>query len=151
MARCLRSERVSILILTLDLHLHLLISPVKPENGDPSRAKHTQPSTLQQAAMHIFKKPYVQYQAKRAHLTEQNFATDGAILTGIYGNDSTVTFHNIEGTGKPQWVSFYYQSASPPPLSLPHTIRCPSNPRQTSTIWASETNVSTRPYTQPQV
>lgn len=33
------------------------------------------------------------------------------ILTGIYGNDSTVTFENVEGSGKPQWVSFYYQSA----------------------------------------
>lgn len=50
----------------------------------------------------------------QSHLTGQNFATDGAILTGIYGNDSTVTFHNIEGTGKPQWVSFYYQSQSTP-------------------------------------
>ncbi len=40
----------------------------------------------------------------------QNFATGGTILTGIYGNDSTVTFHGIKGTGKPQWVSFYYQS-----------------------------------------
>jgi hypothetical protein len=34
------------------------------------------------------------------------------ILTGIYGNDSTVTFENIEGSGEPQWVSFYYQSTS---------------------------------------
>ncbi|TRX92496.1 hypothetical protein FHL15_006663 [Xylaria flabelliformis] len=42
---------------------------------------------------------------------EANFADDGTILTGIYGNDSTVTFHEIEGTGKPQWVSFYYQNA----------------------------------------
>ncbi|KAI0554876.1 carbohydrate-binding module family 35 protein [Xylaria curta] len=41
---------------------------------------------------------------------EANFADDGTILTGIYGNDSTVTFHDIEGTGKPQWVSFYYQN-----------------------------------------
>jgi hypothetical protein len=41
---------------------------------------------------------------------QKNFATDGVILTGIYGNDSTVTFENIEGSGKPQWVSFYYQS-----------------------------------------
>ncbi|KAI0965867.1 carbohydrate-binding module family 35 protein [Xylaria arbuscula] len=41
---------------------------------------------------------------------EANFATGGIILTGIYGNDSTVTFHGIEGTGKPQWVSFYYQN-----------------------------------------
>ncbi|KAE8149212.1 glycosyl hydrolase [Aspergillus avenaceus] len=41
---------------------------------------------------------------------EANFATDGVILTGIYGNDSTVTFEGIEGTGEPQWVSFYYQN-----------------------------------------
>jgi hypothetical protein len=34
------------------------------------------------------------------------------MLAGIYGNDSTVTFSGIEGTGKPQWVSFYYQSES---------------------------------------
>lgn len=42
---------------------------------------------------------------------EANFASGGVILTGIYGNDSTVTFSGIEGTGKPQWVSFYYQRA----------------------------------------
>ncbi|KAF3059551.1 putative galactan-beta-galactosidase protein [Daldinia childiae] len=41
---------------------------------------------------------------------EANFATDGVILTGIQGNDSTVTFQGIEGTGKPQWVSFHYQN-----------------------------------------
>lgn len=41
---------------------------------------------------------------------EANFASKGTILTGIYGNDSTVTFEGIEGTGKPQWVSFYYQN-----------------------------------------
>ena len=40
----------------------------------------------------------------------KKFATDGVILTGIYGNDSTVTFEGIEGSGEPQWVSFYYQS-----------------------------------------
>ncbi|KFY68544.1 hypothetical protein V496_01005 [Pseudogymnoascus sp. VKM F-4515 (FW-2607)] len=40
----------------------------------------------------------------------QNFASDNVILTGISGNDSTVTFEGIEGTGKPQWVSFYYQN-----------------------------------------
>lgn len=40
----------------------------------------------------------------------QNFASDGVILTGIVGNDSTVTFHNIESTGGKQWVSFYYQN-----------------------------------------
>ena len=44
---------------------------------------------------------------------DQNFASHGVILTGIYGNDSTVTFEGIEGTGKPQWVSFYYQSKRP--------------------------------------
>ncbi|KAK8002830.1 hypothetical protein PG989_002549 [Apiospora arundinis] len=41
---------------------------------------------------------------------EANFASDGIILTGIYGNDSTMTFSGIKGTGKPQWVSFYYQN-----------------------------------------
>lgn len=41
---------------------------------------------------------------------EANFASSGVIVTGIEGNDSTVTFHGIEGTGKPQWVSFYYQN-----------------------------------------
>ncbi|KAI1878413.1 uncharacterized protein JN550_000595 [Neoarthrinium moseri] len=45
-----------------------------------------------------------------AYKQEANFASDGVILTGIYGNDSTVTFSGIEGTGKPQWVSFYYQN-----------------------------------------
>ncbi|KIA75513.1 hypothetical protein HK57_00012 [Aspergillus ustus] len=56
------------------------------------------------------------YSAKKAktngeaYKQEANFGTDGIILTGIYGNDSTVTFENIEGTGKPQWVSFYYQN-----------------------------------------
>ncbi|KAJ5476090.1 hypothetical protein N7475_001819 [Penicillium sp. IBT 31633x] len=56
------------------------------------------------------------YSAKNAkthgdtYKQEANFATDGVILTGIYGNDSTVTFENIEGSGKPQWVSFYYQN-----------------------------------------
>ncbi|PNS20847.1 ISWI chromatin-remodeling complex ATPase ISW2 [Sphaceloma murrayae] len=41
---------------------------------------------------------------------EANFGSDGVILTGIYGNDSTVTFSGVEGSGKPQWVSFYYQN-----------------------------------------
>ncbi|CAG8979213.1 hypothetical protein HYALB_00013140 [Hymenoscyphus albidus] len=45
-----------------------------------------------------------------AYKQEANFGSDGIILTGIYGNDSTVTFTNIEGSGKPQWVSFYYQN-----------------------------------------
>ncbi|KAI2627831.1 carbohydrate-binding module family 35 protein [Hypoxylon sp. NC1633] len=41
---------------------------------------------------------------------EANFASGGVIVTGIEGNDSTVTFHGIEGTGEPQWISFYYQN-----------------------------------------
>lgn len=60
MARCLRSECVSILLpLGLHLGLHLLISPVKPENGTPSRAKRTHPSMQRQAATHTCKKLYV--------------------------------------------------------------------------------------------
>ncbi|ROW13291.1 hypothetical protein VPNG_05425 [Cytospora leucostoma] len=45
-----------------------------------------------------------------AFLQEANFASGGLIATGIYGNDSTVTFTGIKGSGKPQWVSFYYQN-----------------------------------------
>ncbi|KAI5375164.1 hypothetical protein AA0117_g9410 [Alternaria alternata] len=45
-----------------------------------------------------------------AYHQEATFGSDGVIVTGIYGNDSKVTFSNIEGAGKPQWVSFYYQN-----------------------------------------
>ncbi|KAK9421322.1 putative Glycosyl hydrolase [Seiridium unicorne] len=45
-----------------------------------------------------------------AYHQEANFASGGVIATGIYGNDSAVTFTGVEGTGKPQWVSFYYQN-----------------------------------------
>ncbi|KAK0123398.1 hypothetical protein ONS96_010388 [Cadophora gregata f. sp. sojae] len=48
--------------------------------------------------------------AGNAFKQEANFASGGVIVTGIYGNDSSVTFEGIEGTGKPQWVSFYYQN-----------------------------------------
>ncbi|KAK3322659.1 glycoside hydrolase family 43 protein [Apodospora peruviana] len=41
---------------------------------------------------------------------EANFASGGVIVTGVYGNDSTVTFEGVQGSGKPQWVSFYYQN-----------------------------------------
>ncbi|KAF2215293.1 carbohydrate-binding module family 35 protein [Cercospora zeae-maydis SCOH1-5] len=41
---------------------------------------------------------------------EANFASGGVIVTGISGNESTVTFEGIEGSGSPQWVSFYYQN-----------------------------------------
>ncbi|KAF2839965.1 carbohydrate-binding module family 35 protein [Patellaria atrata CBS 101060] len=41
---------------------------------------------------------------------EATFGSHGVIIAGIYGNDSTVTFSGIEGSGKPQWVSFYYQN-----------------------------------------
>jgi hypothetical protein len=45
-----------------------------------------------------------------AYHQEAMFGSDSVITTGIYGNYSTVTFDNIAGTGKPQWVSFYYQN-----------------------------------------
>lgn len=45
-----------------------------------------------------------------AFLQEASFASHGVIATGIYGNDSKVTFSGIQGSGKPQWVSFYYQN-----------------------------------------
>ncbi|KAF2868753.1 glycosyl hydrolase [Massariosphaeria phaeospora] len=45
-----------------------------------------------------------------AYKQEAVRTNDGIILTNIYGNASTVTFNNITGTGKPQWVSFYYQN-----------------------------------------
>jgi hypothetical protein len=45
-----------------------------------------------------------------AYLQEASFASYQVIATGISGNSSTLTFHNIRGTGKPQWVSFYYQN-----------------------------------------
>ena len=41
---------------------------------------------------------------------EATFATGGKIVTGISGNDSTVTFSGVQGSGKKQWVSFYYQN-----------------------------------------
>lgn len=48
--------------------------------------------------------------AGNAFKQEANFASQGVMATGIYGNDSSVTFEGIEGTGKAQWVSFYYQN-----------------------------------------
>ncbi|KAF1971662.1 Arabinanase/levansucrase/invertase [Bimuria novae-zelandiae CBS 107.79] len=43
---------------------------------------------------------------------EAMFTDTGIILTGIYGNDSTVTFSDVQGSGAEdgQWVSFYYQN-----------------------------------------
>ncbi|KAH8199601.1 hypothetical protein TruAng_006251 [Truncatella angustata] len=41
---------------------------------------------------------------------EANFASGGVIATGIYGNDSKIVFSGIQGAGRPQWVSFYYQN-----------------------------------------
>jgi hypothetical protein len=41
---------------------------------------------------------------------EAAFGSHAIITTGISGNESTVTFTNVTGTGKPQWVSFYYQN-----------------------------------------
>lgn len=47
-----------------------------------------------------------------AFLQEASFASGGRIATGIYGNDSTVTFSGIRGAGggRKQWVSFYHQN-----------------------------------------
>lgn len=45
-----------------------------------------------------------------AFLQEASFGSHGVIATGIVGNDSKVSFSGIEGSGKPQWVSFYYQN-----------------------------------------
>jgi hypothetical protein len=45
-----------------------------------------------------------------AYAQEATFSSSGVMLTGIYGNDSTVTFTSVQGSGKPQWVSFYYQN-----------------------------------------
>ncbi|KAJ2897012.1 glycosyl hydrolase [Zalerion maritima] len=42
---------------------------------------------------------------------EANFASGNQIVTGIYGNDSTVVFSGIKGEGKEQWISFYYENA----------------------------------------
>lgn len=48
--------------------------------------------------------------AGNARLQEANFANGNLIATDISGNDSTITFHGIEGHGAEQWVSFYYQN-----------------------------------------
>lgn len=53
---------------------------------------------------------YVTTTTGNAYLQEASFASGGLLATGIYGNESTVTFTGIEGTGRPQWVSFYYQN-----------------------------------------
>ncbi|CAH0016154.1 unnamed protein product [Clonostachys rhizophaga] len=44
-----------------------------------------------------------------AYLQEANFATLSKIATGIYGNDSKITFE-VDGQGDDQWVSFYHQN-----------------------------------------
>jgi hypothetical protein len=48
--------------------------------------------------------------AGNAFMQEANFATDYQIATGIYGNESTITFTGVKGHGGKQWVSFYYQN-----------------------------------------
>lgn len=47
-----------------------------------------------------------------AFAQEASFTETGVIMAGIYGNDSTVTFFNVQGHGAVdgQWVSFYYQN-----------------------------------------
>ncbi|KAH7264649.1 hypothetical protein MRS44_012037 [Fusarium solani] len=57
-------------------------------------------------------KTYISKQAKLAggaHLQEATFGSEHVIATGIYGNDSTITF-TVNGEGQDQWVSFYHQN-----------------------------------------
>ncbi|SPO01925.1 probable beta-glucanase [Cephalotrichum gorgonifer] len=42
-------------------------------------------------------------------LQEATFGAGNVIATGIYGNESTITFE-VEGQGQDQWVSFYHQN-----------------------------------------
>ncbi|KPM41049.1 hypothetical protein AK830_g5508 [Neonectria ditissima] len=44
-----------------------------------------------------------------AYLQEANFGSQNVIATGIYGNDSTLTFE-VDGQGQNQWISFYHQN-----------------------------------------
>ena len=48
--------------------------------------------------------------AGQAFHQEANFGSNLTIVTGIYGNDSTVTFNGVKGSGTKQWVSFWYQN-----------------------------------------
>ncbi|KAI8280339.1 hypothetical protein K4K56_012296 [Colletotrichum sp. SAR 10_98] len=41
--------------------------------------------------------------------SRNTFGSHNVIATGIYGNDSTITF-DVEGQGRDQWVSFYHQN-----------------------------------------
>ncbi|KAL2855274.1 glycosyl hydrolase [Aspergillus pseudodeflectus] len=57
-------------------------------------------------------KTYIAKHAKLAggaYFQEATFASGNRIATGIYGNDSTVTF-TVQGDGTEQWVSFYHQN-----------------------------------------
>jgi len=99
----------------------------KLESGRESRAKPTRELTQRPQGMRSNRKLYVLTHSlgplNQRPFTDtkiQNFGTDGVILTGIYGNDSKVIFENIEGTGKPQWVSFYHQSKSIHPSPIQH-------------------------------
>jgi len=44
-----------------------------------------------------------------AFLQEANFASYRKIATGIYGNESKISFE-VQGAGEDQWVSFYHQN-----------------------------------------
>ncbi|KAJ5640446.1 glycoside hydrolase family 43 protein [Penicillium herquei] len=41
---------------------------------------------------------------------EANYIESGEMVIGINGDDNTLTFTGIEGTGKPQWVAFWYEN-----------------------------------------
>ncbi|KAM0617092.1 hypothetical protein ACHAP0_001851 [Verticillium nonalfalfae] len=55
------------------------------------------------------------YTSKRAKLAgdaflqEASFGSHNVIATGIYGNDSMITFE-VDGQGQDRWVSFYHQN-----------------------------------------
>lgn len=57
------------------------------------------------------------YEAEAGEVTgaawkqECGHCSGNTIVAGIKGTDSTLTIRNIVGTGKPQWVSFYYVNA----------------------------------------
>ncbi|TPX14640.1 uncharacterized protein E0L32_005332 [Thyridium curvatum] len=44
-----------------------------------------------------------------AFLQEATFGSHNVIATGIYGNQSTITFE-VDGQGEDQWISFYHQN-----------------------------------------
>ncbi|KAI5202643.1 glycoside hydrolase family 43 protein [Aureobasidium subglaciale] len=74
-----------------------------------------------------------------AYKQEANFASNNTIVTGISGNYSTATFHNITGTGAYHWLSFYYQNTDDmgfgdQPGGSPDRIKTPWALRRISSV-----------------